>query len=93
MKNVRKKVYDKTCKGYVTAIDMNSASSISIPKEEKKGLCIVLPFIVFQIFIPVGKLINIEFIIQGEKYDRRRIFFGRGSKQIIKSDHHSNVPS
>ena len=47
MKNVRKKVYDKTCKGYITALDLNSASSISIPKEEKKGLCIVLPYIVF----------------------------------------------
>lgn len=71
MKNVRKKVYDKSCKGYVTALDINSASSISIPKEEKKGLSIILPYIVFQVFIPVGKLINIEFIVQGNKYERR----------------------
>jgi len=82
MKNVRKKVYDKSCKGYVTALDINSASSISIPKEEKKGLSIILPYIVFQVFIPVGKLINIEFIVQGNKYERRWIFFGWGSKSI-----------
>jgi len=63
MKNVRKKVYDKTSKGYVTALDLNSASALSIPKEEKKGLAITFPMIVFQVIIPVGKLINIEFIV------------------------------
>lgn len=63
MKNVRKKVYDKTSKGYVTALDLNSASSLSIPKEEKKGLAITFPMIVFQVLIPVGKLINLEFVV------------------------------
>jgi len=40
---------------------------LSIPKEEKKGLAIIMPLIVFQVFIPLGKLINLEFIIQGTK--------------------------
>lgn len=82
MKNVWKKVYDKSCKGYITALDLNSASCLSVPKEEKKGLSIILPLIVFQVFIPVGKLINLEFIVQGTKEERRKIFFGWGSKAI-----------
>ena len=82
MKNVWKKVYDKSCKGYITALDLNSASCLSIPKEEKKGLAIIMPLIVFQVFNPLGKLINLEFIIQGTKDEWRKLFFGRGSKTI-----------
>lgn len=47
LKNVKKKVYDKSCKGYITALDSNSAAFMMIPKEEKKGLGLDYPFIVF----------------------------------------------
>lgn len=47
MKNAKKKVYEKSCKGYVTGLDTNSAAFIGLPKEEKKGLGITMPYLLF----------------------------------------------
>ena len=55
LRSVKKKVYEKSSKGYITAVDTNSASSMVLPKDGKKELAIILPFILFQVFIPAGK--------------------------------------
>jgi len=55
MKSVKKKVYDKTAKGYISDVTTNAASSMSIPKSDNKGLEIVLPYLLFQVFIPFKK--------------------------------------
>jgi len=51
-----------------------------IPKEEKKGLGITFPFILFQILIPIGKQITIDVKVIGERNERRCINFGRVAK-------------
>lgn len=36
---------------------------------------------------------SVEILVTGEKGDRRRINFGRADKAIVKSEHHSRLPS
>ena len=92
MKAVKKKVYDKTAKGYITDITTNAASSMSIPKTDK-GLEILMPYVLFQVYIPYKKQISIEFVVTDSKLHKKRINFGRGTKTVTKSLHHSRLPS
>ena len=52
------KSFDNTLKSYIYSID--GQSKLQIPKDEKDFLGLIQPFLVFQIFIPLGKNIHIE---------------------------------
>ena len=93
LRSVKKKVYEKSSKGYITAVDTNSASSMVLPKDGKKELAIILPFILFQVFIPAGKQISLEFVVTDTLGFKRRINFGKGTKTLVCNEHHSRIPS
>jgi hypothetical protein len=50
-----KQVYDKSALGYVLNLDTQTNGVFQLPKTEKTSLGIVMPFVVFQIYIPSGK--------------------------------------
>lgn len=52
------KTFDSAMKGYIFTLD--GQSKISLPKDEKEMLGLIQPFLVLQIFIPLGKNIHIE---------------------------------
>ncbi len=93
MRAVKKKVYEKSAKGYVSAIDTNAASSVTLPKDDKKSLAIIMPFLLFQVFIPVSKAISIEVVVTDESGNKKRINFGKGTKTLVVTEHHSRIPS
>ena len=93
MRAVKKKVYEKSAKGYVSAIDTNAASSVSLPKDDKKNLAIVMPYLLFQVFIPFGKAISIEIAVTDATLTKRRLNFGKGTKGLVVTEHHSRIPS
>lgn len=76
MKAIKKKVYDKSAKGYISDITTNAASSMSLPKSDSKGLEILMPYLLFQIFIPFKKQISLELVITDSKMHKKRINFG-----------------
>jgi hypothetical protein len=45
-------------KGYIYNLD--GQAKISVPKEDKESLGLIQPFLVLQIYIPVGKNLHIE---------------------------------
>ena len=52
------KVFDSQMKGYIYSLD--GQTKISVPKEEKENLSLIQPFLVLQIYIPMGKNLHIE---------------------------------
>lgn len=52
------KVFDSLMKGYIYNID--GQAKIQVPKDDKEILSLIQPFLVLQIYIPMGKNLHIE---------------------------------
>jgi hypothetical protein len=52
------KVFDSQMKGYIYNLD--GQAKISVPKDDKETLGLIQPFLVLQIYIPMGKNLHIE---------------------------------
>ena len=50
-----KQVYDKSALGYVINLDTHTNGVFQLPKTDKNSLGIVMPYVVFQIYIPSGR--------------------------------------
>jgi len=55
-----KRLYDKQVKGYVYAISGGPGHKMQLPKDERKGLALKQPYLVFQFFVPAGQHISFE---------------------------------
>ena len=71
------KVFDKSVKGNIFSLESPGAS-LSFPKTDKSGVCMVQPFLVFQVYLPVGRPLNIEVAITDSK--KVRLFSVRGEE-------------
>ena len=60
------KVFDKSVKGNIFSMESPGAS-LTFPKTDKSGICMVQPFLVFQVFLPMGRPLNIEVAITDSK--------------------------
>ena len=47
----------------------------------------------FRVRVVDGKQISLEFVVTDEVGDKRRINFGKGTKQVVTNEHHSRLPS
>ena len=52
------KIYDSSVKGYIFTLE--GQAKIQLPKDEKETLGLIQPFLVLQIYIPLGKNLHIE---------------------------------
>ena len=52
------KVFDSLMKGYI--YNLEGQSKIQVPKDDKEILSLIQPFLVLQIYIPMGKNLHIE---------------------------------
>ena len=48
------KAFDKSLKGY--AYELGTSSSLSLPKDERRTLALVQPYLVLQVIVPEGRL-------------------------------------
>lgn len=88
-----KQAYDKSALGYILNIDTQSKGVLQFPKNEKTSLGLLMPFVVFQVFIPTGKPFQCEFRIADNTSNKKRLIFTHGTKAIIKNQLHARIPS
>eukprot|EP00347_Sterkiella_histriomuscorum_P019798 403340256 len=84
------KPFESTMKGYIFTLD--GQSKIQVPKDEKESLGLIQPFLVLQIFIPLGKNLHIEVGITDSSKTRRRLIFHSGAKEIVANPLHARIP-
>jgi hypothetical protein len=63
-----------------------------IPRTSRESLEMVTPFVVIQMFVYSGKLVNIEICVNDLDKTRRRLIFTQ-SKQIIRNTMHARIPN
>lgn len=88
-----KQVYDKSALGYVLNIDTQAKGALQLPKNEKTSLGIVMPFIVFQVYLPSARPFQCEFRISDGTDTKRRLIFTNGAKTVVKNQLHARIPS
>ena len=87
------KQYDKDVKSYVYILEGEpTTTKIQFPKEDKHGLFLTQKFLVFQLFVPVGRPFSFEIAVTDQTQNKRRIFFSSNLKDISVTPLHAKFP-
>lgn len=57
------------------------------------SLGIVMPYVVFQVYLPSSRPFQCEFRIKDNSSTKRRLIFTNGTKTVIKNQLHARIPS
>lgn len=87
-----KKVYDKSVKGNVYSIAGGPGCKMQLPKDERKGMWLVQPFLCLQFFLPPGQPISFELSVQDHGGTRRRLIFSSAFSEVKATPLHCQVP-
>ena len=66
------RVYDKSVKGYVFCCEGGPSAKMQLPKDDRRSLGLVQPFLVLQINVPATKPFALELSISDTSRSRRR---------------------
>ncbi|KAG0611577.1 hypothetical protein M758_7G151000, partial [Ceratodon purpureus] len=87
------KLYDKSVKTYVYSLCGGPASKLQLPKDEdKKGLQLLQPFLVFQIFVPANQPLAFELRVTDTSNTRRKMYFSTSFSDIKSTPLHCQIP-
>lgn len=87
------KQYDKDVKSYVYVLDGEPITTkIQFPKEDKQGLFLTQKFLVFQLYLPLGRPFSFEVAVSDHNQNKRRIFFSSNLKDISVTPLHAKFP-
>jgi hypothetical protein len=67
-------------------------TKLQFPKEEKQELALVQPFLVFQLFLPVGEPFSIELAVTDTGKAKRRLNFTTNVRDLDKNYFHAKIP-
>lgn len=88
-----RKQYDKDVKSYVYILEGEpTTTKIQFPKDDKLGLFLTQKFLVFQLFLPVGRPFSFEVAVSDHELNKRRIFFSSNLKEISVTPLHAKFP-
>mmetsp|Transcript_27420 Transcript_27420/g.89748 ORF Transcript_27420/g.89748 Transcript_27420/m.89748 type:complete len:1115 (+) Transcript_27420:85-3429(+) len=87
-----KRVYDKSAKGNVYNIAGGPGTKMSLPKDERKSMVLLQPFLVLQFMVPIGSSISFELGISDMSSTRRRLYFSTSFSEIKRTPLHCQIP-
>lgn len=88
-----KKVYDRSIKGYMTALEKESSTTfLQIPRSSKSSLGITQPLLVFQIQLHPEKSFTLELILLDSERQKRRFHLSTKFKEIDANNLHVSIP-
>ena len=87
------KQYEKDVKSYVYILEGEpTTTKIQFPKEDKHGLFLTQKFLVFQIFLPVGRPFSFEVTVTDHTQNKLRILFSSNLKDVSVTPLHAKFP-
>ena len=87
------RVYDKSSKGYVLALSGGRSTSVRFPKKRTAslGLTSARPYLILQVYVPVGRPFTSEIVISDDKLTRRRLIFSTAFKEELYGELHAQI--
>ena len=64
------KVYEKAVKGYVYRCDGGPSAKMQLPKDDRRSLGLVQPYLVLQLHVPEAKPFSLELSVSDAKSER-----------------------
>eukprot|EP00002_Diphylleia_rotans_P013702 TRINITY_DN2673_c0_g1_i10.p1 TRINITY_DN2673_c0_g1~~TRINITY_DN2673_c0_g1_i10.p1 ORF type:complete len:703 (-),score=125.75 TRINITY_DN2673_c0_g1_i10:67-2175(-) len=86
------KEFDKPTKSSVLVIEGSSQTRLQLPADDKKGLGLIQPYLVFQIFVSSGQSFGLELSITDQDRNKRRLILSSSVKDVTCTALHSRLP-
>lgn len=86
------RVYEKSVKGYVFQCEGGPSAKMQLPKDERRLLGLLQPYLVFQLLVPAGKPFALELSISDTTRARRRLLFSTSFREPSRTPLHSRLP-
>jgi hypothetical protein len=86
------KVYDKSVKGYVFRCEGGPSARMQLPKDDRRTLGLVQPYLVLQICVPAGKPFALELSISDTARARRRVLLSTSFREPVRTPLHTRLP-
>jgi len=84
------RVFDSVCKCFL--LSLLNTGQIQLPKDPRRLLNLVLPYIVLQVYIPTGKTFTLEVSFTDHSNTKRRLVFAN-TRAVVRSQLHARVPN
>ena len=88
------RIYDRSAKGFVLTLSGGRSTKVLLPQKKgaSLGLTASRPFLVMQIYVPLGRPFTTELVISDEKLTRRRLVFSTAFKDELFDELHAQLP-
>ncbi|XP_008103622.2 protein CFAP20DC isoform X4 [Anolis carolinensis] len=87
------KEFDKEVKGFVFALEGSSQTNkMQLPKETRQTLGLIQPFLVLQIYVPLGQDFSTELLITDLGNIKRRLYLSTIHKELSVTPLHAKIP-
>ncbi|XP_021264712.1 uncharacterized protein C3orf67 homolog isoform X2 [Numida meleagris] len=87
------KEYDKETKGFVFVLEGSSQiNRMQLPKETRQTLGLIQPFLMLQIFVPLGQDFSTELLITDLGNIKRRLYLSTVHKELSVTPLHAKIP-
>ena len=86
------RIYDKSVKGYVFQCDGGPLAKMQLPKDERRLLGLIQPYLVLQLSIPAAKPFALEMSISDTTRARRRILVSTSFRETVQTPLHTRLP-
>jgi len=87
-----KKVYEKGVKGYVFHCQGGHGFKMQVPKDERKGMVLMQPYLSFQVYINSGQPFSLELSVTTADNTRRRLFLSSSFQDAKTTTLHAQIP-
>ena len=86
------RIYDKSVKGYVFQCDGGPSAKMQLPKDERRLLGLVQPYLVLQLSIPAAKPFALELSVSDTTRARRRVLVSTSFREPVRTPLHTRLP-
>ena len=86
------RVYDKSVKGYVFQCEGGPSAKMQLPKDERRLLGLVQPYLVLQLTVPSQKPFALELSISDTSKARRRVLLSTSFREPVRTPLHTRLP-
>mmetsp|Transcript_20844 Transcript_20844/g.57835 ORF Transcript_20844/g.57835 Transcript_20844/m.57835 type:complete len:945 (+) Transcript_20844:71-2905(+) len=87
-----KKVYEKDVKGYIFNCPGGHGFKMQFPRDDRKSLCLLQPYINLQIYVSGNQQFSLELSVTTTDNTRRRLFVSSSFQDVKATALHAQIP-
>ena len=92
MSGAVQRVYDKSVKGYIFHCEGGPSAKMQLPKDERRLLGLVQPYLVLQLLVPASKPFALELSVSDTTRARRRVLLSTSFREPVRTSLHTRLP-